>query len=343
MTTMVGEKITGSILVVDDEPANRELLRAQLVSEGHEVFTAKDGRVALAEFERVHPDLVLLDVLMPNLDGFEVCRILKENPDTRLVPVVIVTALTATHDRIKGIEVGADDFLTKPFERQQLLARVQALLSLKSFTDELERAETVLTELAWSIEAKDPFTTGHCQRMAGYCVQLGRELGLDGDHLVALRRAGSVHDIGKVAVPDAILLKPSRLTEAEMRLVMEHPIVGERICLPMKSFAQVLPIIRHHHEKQDGSGYPDGLRGDQVPFCARILQIADVYDALTTERPFKSCLPVEEALGVMQEEVDRGWWDAQVFAAFRLILGRGPGHSTALAPPVEMYPCSSPR
>ena len=320
MTHFKGQKITGAILVVDDEPANRELLRAQLVPEGHEVFFAEDGRGALSEFLRIEPDLVLLDILMPNIDGFEVCRTLKQNPDTRLTPVVLLTAMTAIQDRVTGIEAGADDFLSKPFERSQLLARVQSLLSLKSFTDELERAETVLTALACSIEAKDPYTAGHCDRLAEYCVQIGRSLGLPPEQLAALRRAGSVHDIGKVAVPDAILLKPSRLTEAEMRVVMQHPIVGERICLPLKSFSLVLPIIRHHHEKLDGSGYPDGLRGDQVPLTARILQIADVYDALTTARPYKPAFSPPEALQTMQQEVRRGWWDPQIFDRFKLLV-----------------------
>lgn len=320
MTNLTGQKITGAILVVDDEPANCELLRAQLVSEGHEVFIAEDGRSALREFFRIQPDLVLLDILMPYANGFEVCRTLKENPDTRLTTVVLITAMSATQDRIKGIEAGADDFLTKPFDCTQLLARVQSLLSLKAFTNELERAETVLTALAWSIESKDPYTAGHCQRLAEYSVELGRSLGLPSEQLAALRRAGSVHDIGKVAVPDAILLKPSRLTQEEMMVVMQHPIVGERICFPMKSFSLMLPIIRHHHEKQDGSGYPDGLRGDQVPLTARILQIVDVYDALTTERPYKRALPQAEALEIMGEEVDKGWWDPQIFARFKSAL-----------------------
>ena len=320
MTHIEGQPITGTILVVDDEPANRELLRAQLVSEGHEVVMAEDGRGALREFLSIQPDLVLLDILMPHIDGFEVCRTLKQNPDTRLTPVVLITAMTATQDRLKGIEVGADDFLTKPFERSQLLARVQSLLSLKCFTDELERAETVLTALACSIEAKDPYTSGHCERLAEYSVQMGRSLGLPDEQLAALRRAGSVHDVGKVAVPDAILLKPSRLTEEEMLVVMQHPIVGERICLPLKTFSLVLPIIRHHHEKQDGSGYPDGLCGDQVPLTARILQIVDVYDALTTQRPYKRALSPADALQTMQEEVDKGWWDPQLFARFQPMI-----------------------
>jgi putative two-component system response regulator len=175
-------------------------------------------------------------------------------------------------------------------DRAELLARVRSLLTLKHRTDELERAESVLFSLARSIEGKDPYTHGHCERLSDYSARLGEHLGLAEDEITALRRAGVVHDIGKVAVPDAILLKPSRLTEEEWKLIKEHPVVGERICAPLKSFRLVLPIIRHHHEKLDGTGYPDGLRGEAIPITARVLQIVDVYDALTTERPCRDNL-----------------------------------------------------
>ena len=316
------EKLTGTILVVDDNAANRNLLQAQLLLEGHAVLIAVDGRSALATFAARQPDLVLLDVQMPDISGFEVCRDLKSDPTTRLTPVVLITGLSAVEDRVRGIAAGADDFLTKPIQRQELFARVQSLLSLKFFTDQLEQAETVLFTLARSIEAKDPYTEGHCQRLSEYSARLGRVLGMSPQQIVALRRAGIVHDVGKVAIPDSILLKPARLTVAEMNIVREHSAVGERICAPMKSFALVLPIIRHHHEKLDGTGYPDGLRGAQIPFSARVLQVIDVYDALTTARPYKIALSSGEALAVMEEEVSRGWWDSGVFAGFRDMLGK---------------------
>ena len=309
--------MAGKILVVDDDAANRELLEEFLVAEGLEVVTAPDGQSSLEAFARLAPDLVLLDVNMPFVDGFEVCRRLKSNPDTRLTPVVLVTALSATDDRVRGIKVGADGFLSKPVDHSELLAHVRSLLSLKAHTDELERAESVLFALARSIEGKDPYTEGHCERLSGYSARLGERVGLAEDQIIALRRAGTVHDIGKVAVPDAILLKPGRLTPEEFRIMQEHPVGGERICAPLKSFRLVLPIIRHHHEKLNGSGYPDGLRGEDIPIAARVLQIVDVYDALTTQRPYKRAFSQAEALEMMEDEVKKGWWDPRIFQEFR--------------------------
>ncbi len=310
--------MSGKILIVDDDPATRELFSSLLVEHGYEVCVASDGIRAMAEFARRQPDLVLLDVRMPRRDGFQVCRELKSTPETRLVPVVLVTGLSAIEDRVRGIEAGADDFLSKPFERTELLARVRSLVTLKRFTDELERAETVLCALARSIEGKDPYTEGHCERLSAYSVELGKRVGVSPDELTALRRAGIVHDIGKVAIPDSILLKPGKLTAEEYKIVKEHPVAGERICAPLKSFTLVLPIIRHHHERMDGSGYPDGLKGKQIPLTARILQIVDVYDALTTVRPYKPALSHDEALEIMGGEVAKGWWDGEIFAEFQL-------------------------
>jgi len=315
--------MAGKILVVDDDAANRELLQETLIAEGLEVVTAPDGRSSLEEFARLKPDLVLLDVNMPFLDGFEVCRRLKSNPETRLTPVVLVTGLTGREDRVRGIKSGADGFLSKPVDQSELLAHVRSLLSLKAHTDELERAELVLFALARCIEGKDPNTEGHCERLSGYSVQLGKEIGLPDDQLVALRRAGIVHDIGKVAVPETILLKPGRLTPEEFRVVQHHPVLGERICAPLKSFRLVLPIIRHHHEKLDGSGYPDGLKGEEIPLTARVLKIVDVYDALTTHRPYKKALPSAKALEIMEDEVRKGWWDPGIFAQFKRLVASG--------------------
>jgi putative two-component system response regulator len=222
---------------------------------------------------------------------------------------VLVTALTGSADRIRGIECGADDFLSKPINREELLARVRSLLRLKQFTDDLECAETVLFSLALSIEAKDPCTEGHCDRLSGYSVALAEQLGVSDELKVALRRAGIVHDVGKVAVPEHILLKRGPLTPEERKIMEQHPITGERICAPMKSFRRVLPIIRHHHEKLDGSGYPDGLKGEDIPMTARILQTVDVYDALTTDRPYRKALSSQEAFSIMRSEVEKGWWD----------------------------------
>jgi putative two-component system response regulator len=313
------------ILVADDNEANRELLSELLTAEGYKVVTAADGKQALERVASDSVDLALLDVVMPRPTGFEVCQAMKSKPETRLIPVILLTSLNSDADRIHGIMCGADDFLNKPVNKHELLARAHSLLRLKHFTDELDNAEHVLFSLALSIEAKDPYTEGHCDRLSKYSVALGEKLGLSEELRVALRRGGLVHDIGKLAVPESILLKPGALTPEERKIMEKHTIDGERICTPLRSFRHVLPIIRHHHEKWDGSGYPDGLKGEQIPLTARILQVTDIYDALTTDRPYRKALPSEKAFGIMREEVKRGWWDAAILGEFeRIFLGSAP-------------------
>lgn len=321
--TQSNHPVTGTILVADDQAPNRELMQELLVTQGFKVITAADGAEALEEIGRGSIDLIILDVMMPHLNGFEVCEKIKANPETYLLPVVLVTALSDRQDRIDGIKAGADDFLTRPVDSIQLVARVRSLLKLKQRTDELERAEAVLFSLARSIEGKDPYTFGHCERLSEYSVSLGEQLGLSPEKITALRRAGVVHDIGKIAIPDSIILKPSGLAPEEWKLMQQHPIVGERICAPLKSFVLVLPIIRHHHERFDGSGYPDGLAGHDVPLVARVLQLVDVYDALTTARPYKPALSISEALRIMKEEVAKGWWDPDLFEQFAYVIESG--------------------
>jgi putative two-component system response regulator len=312
------------ILVVDDESSARIALATLLRREAFEVAEASGGPSALAQADSLRPDLILLDILMPGMNGFDVCRKIKANPETRLTPVVLITGLSATADRIKGINAGADDFLSKPIDFNELMARVRSLLRLKQFTDELENAESVLFSLAHAIEARDPYTRGHCERLSEMSGRLGERLGLPEDHITALRRGGIVHDIGKVLVPDAVLLKPGPLTADEFAIMRKHPVVGERICAPLRAFRLVLPIIRHHHEKHDGTGYPDGLRGAEIPLTAAILQLADVYDALTTDRPYRPALSQEQAFKTMEAEAARGWWDRELFEVFReMMLNEG--------------------
>jgi putative two-component system response regulator len=267
----------------------------------------------------------LLDVSMPRESGFSVCRALKSRSATRLVPVVLMARLGGgSDDRVRGLEVGADDFLSKPIRKEELLARVKSLVRLKRIGAELEMAETVLLSLAASIEAKDPYTAGHCERVARYSAELAGQLGLPEEQRLALLRGGMVHGIGKVAVPDQILLKPGPLSAEERRLMETHTYIGEQICAPMKSFRNILPIIRSHHEHQNGSGYPDHLTGDQIPLTARILQIADVYDALTTDRPYRVALTSEQALSTVREEAQRGWWDREIVNVLESLLKDSP-------------------
>ena len=267
----MGDLLSGrrkqSILVVDDNVVNAALLKELLMSRGYSTVAVQNAAAAEAEIRRDPPDLILLDVIMPGKTGYELCRELKADSKTRLIPVVMITGLSAQEDRLKGIEAGADDFLTKPIFSEELFARVHSLLKLKEFTDELETADSVLCTLGLSVEARDPYTEGHCERLARNATDLGRFLHVDEESLVALGRGGYLHDLGKIAVPDEILKKGSDLTSAEWEIMKQHPVTGEKICRPLKSLRLVLPIIRHHHEalrRQRLSGWTNGDR-DPAP------------------------------------------------------------------------------
>jgi putative two-component system response regulator len=309
-----------SILVVDDNDLNLALMRDLLASRGYHVVTALSADDAWQAIRSEHPDLVLLDVIMPGRSGYDLCRQLKETPATRLIPVVMVTGLTDRDDRIRGKEAGADEFLTKPFFPEELFARVKSLLRLKEYTDELEHAEAVLKTLALSVEARDPYTEGHCERLSRYARDLGTHLGLGPEQVLALERGGFLHDLGKITIPDAILKKHENLTPEEWEIMKQHPVTGENICRPLRSLRNVLPIIRHHHEHWNGSGYPDGLHGKDIPLLARILQVGDVYDALRTERPYKPALRHEQCEATMLDEARRGLWDKELVHEFFFML-----------------------
>src|SRR5271166_5462639 len=309
-----------SILVVEDNPVNAELMREMLANRGYQTIAVQNAAAAEAEIRREAPDLILLDVVMPGKSGYELCRELKEDSKTRLIPIVMITGLDAHEDRLRAIEAGADDFLTKPISAEELFARVKSLLKLKEFTDELETADSVLCTLGLSVEARDPYTEGHCERLARNATDLGRFLGVGEESIVALGRGGYLHDLGKITVPDEILKKGSDLTPAEWEIMKQHPVTGEKICRPLRSLRLVLPIIRHHHEHSDGSGYPDGLRAGEIPLLPRILQVVDVYDALRTARPYKPALGHDEAAQTMREEARRGLWDAELVNEFFSML-----------------------
>jgi putative two-component system response regulator len=277
-----------------------------LTGQGYDVLTVKSGEAALTALRHVAVDLVLLDVQLPGASGFEVCARLKEMPDTRLVPVVLVTGLGEREHKIAGLRVGADDFITKPFDPEELQARAAALIRLKQQTDDLDSTEGILRSLALIIEARDEYTDGHCERLARYSVALGGRLGLPAEDLSALERGGYLHDIGKIGIPDAVLSKPAALTAAEFELMKQHTVIGDRLCGELRSLRLVREIVRHHHERLDGSGYPDGLRGDQVSKLAQIVSIADLYDAVTTARPYRNALPPEHAYSELRDEARRG-------------------------------------
>jgi putative two-component system response regulator len=259
---------------------------------------------------------------MPTLDGFETCRRLKENPSTRLVPIVLLTAMQERGGRVRGLEAGADDFLGKPVDPAELSARVRSLVRLKRYTDDLDTAESVILSLGMTIEARDATTDGHCQRLAHYAVDLGREAGLAEEELAALAKGGFLHDIGKVGIPDAILLKPAPLTPAEFAVMKRHTEIGDRLCGQLRSLRRVRPIVRHHHELLDGSGYPDGLRGGAVPLLAQIMGIVDVFDALISSRPYKAPMAVDCAFDQLAAEAAGGRRDRELVKAFERIAAR---------------------
>ena len=310
------------ILVADDTPSILALYRKLLQAEGYDVVTAADGAEALEAVRNTHLDVVVLDVGMPQLDGFEVCRRLKSDPATRLMTVVLITGLSELTDRVRGLEAGADDFLSKPVHPLELRARINSLARLKTLIDELDSAEAAFLALALTIEARDPYTKGHCERLASYAVRLGRALDLSDEDLAALHRGGYLHDVGKVGVSDSLLLKPGKLTPEEFAQMRLHPEIGERLCAPLHSLRHVRPIIRSHHERLDGSGYPDALRGDQVPLLAQIVGMVDVYDALTSRRPYRDALPADVALRHLAEEVSIGRFSAGHFEAFAGVVGQ---------------------
>lgn len=304
------------ILVVDDHPSSRMTAVALLSVEGYEVLEADSGPAALERVVEGNPDLILLDVMMPGMDGFEVCRRLKEDEQTRLIPVVFITALNDRRSRIMGIEVGGDDFLTKPFDRLELAARVKSLVRQKRLNEDLDHAEQVLFSIARAVESRDPNTGDHCERLVSMSKAFGEHIQLSRGEIRNLMWGGYLHDIGKVGIPDAVLLKRGSFTPEEREIMNRHVLIGEKICKPLRTMRGVIPIIRYHHERWDGSGYPDGLVGEEIPYLAQVFQIIDIYDALTSERPYKRALSPEEALEVIAEETAKGWRNPELVQQF---------------------------
>ena len=297
----------GKILVVDDYAPNANGMRDLLSAAGYSVRVAYNGVEALGLVADEAPDLVLVDVVMPGMSGVELCRELKTRDGTRLTPVVLITASQDKGHRLAGLEAGADDFLGKPIDVQELRTRVRSLLRVKQLTDELESTESIMTMLGHIVEARDPYTEGHCQRLAEYATALGMALGLDASDLDTLGRGAVPHDVGKIALPDTVLLKPGRLNADELALMQEHPIVGDNLCRTVRSLDRVRPIVRSHHERQDGRGYPDHLRGDEIPLLAQVVAVVDVFDALTTSRPYRGAMSASEAYDIMLKEAASGW------------------------------------
>ncbi len=301
------------VLIVDDEERNVKLLEALLLPLGYKTFKATSGAEALKTVYRTDIDLILLDIMMPGINGYEVCRTLKSRDDTRMIPIIMITALDDIEAKIRGIETGADDFLTKPPSKVELLARTRSLLKTKRLNEKLTGIETVLSSLANVVEAKDVYTQGHVHRVAQLAQELGIKLNRSADEIESLKIGGILHDIGKIAVPKSILNKPGPLTGEESDLMKTHSRVGHKICLPLKkNLGLALKIIRHHHEKLDGSGYPDGLKGQEIPVVVRIMAVVDIYDAMITDRPYRKAISIKKALQQLRNEVERGTLDEKV-------------------------------
>lgn len=304
------------IMVVDDHSLTRQLAIDLLHLEGYEVREAAGGAIALEIASQDNLDLILLDVAMPEMDGIEVCRQLKQNQQTSHIPVVFMTLAEDRRIRIDGLEAGGTDFLAKPLDRLELSARVKSLVRQKRLNEDLNQSKQVLFSIARAIEGRCNDTQNPSEHLVELAQGFGAHLQLSQQDIQNLKDAAYLHDIGAIAIPDAILLKITPLTTEERELIRQHVLIGEQLCQPVRELQGVLPIIRHHHECWDGSGYPDGIAGENIPWLAQIFQIIDIFDALTSKRPHKKPLSPTKALKILQEEADRGWRNPELVAKF---------------------------
>jgi putative two-component system response regulator len=293
------------VLVVEDDAANRMLLTHILEREGFRAVTAADGEACLHAVGEWQPDLILLDVGLPKLDGLAVCQRLRSVRETRTIPIILLTGRPDLADVVSGLDAGADDFVQKPFRTPELLARIRSAMRMRQAVVGMETARSVVAALANAVEAKDLSTELHCERLAGMTAQLGREVGLAPAELESLAYGSLLHDVGKIGIPEAILSKTGPLSEDEWTIMRRHPEIGERICRPLVLSGSFAPIIRHHHERWDGSGYPDGLVGDDIPLGARIVALADAFDAMTRDRPYRPAMRVEHAVDEIRRMAGR--------------------------------------
>lgn len=326
------ETSSGRIVVVDDDPEIRGLLRVLLTGAGYRVEEFERANPAVEAIHADSPDLVLLDLDLPDRSGHEVLEEIRSDPATRLLPVVMLTGHATKDQKMRAIREGVTDFLAKPFSPEELVPRVRSLVMLKHFADEHEHAEHVILMLARAIDARDPYTAGHSGRVAEYADRIAERMGLDPSARIDMRRGALFHDLGKIVIPDAVLRKPDRLTEEERRIIEQHPIVGYELLSPMRTMRKTLPVVYHHHERLDGSGYPKGLSGPAISMTVRIVTVADVFDALTTDRAYRQALKLETAYEILYAGVHKGWWDGMVVDELRGVVSESGviGASTAV-------------
>jgi putative two-component system response regulator len=308
------------ILVVDDDPSIGSLLLHGLTPEGYIVDVIQDGLHALDHVRQQLPDLILLDIDLPGISGDEVCRQLKSEPATQFIPIVMITGGGAYTRKVEAWDYGADEFLTKPFYLVEVIARCRSLLRIKRLIEERDSAEAVVFALARAVEAKSQFTHGHSERVTGYALMLADALGITGSQREVLRKGSLLHDVGKISIPDDILNKPGRLSEEEFAAIRRHPVTGAHIVEPLVSMREAVPLIRWHHERLDGKGYPDGLRGEQIPLMVRVLSVCDVYDSLASDRPYRAGMPHARCLEILREEAWGGGLDGELVQLFESLL-----------------------
>lgn len=298
-----------SVLVVDDLVSNLELLEAVFTNAGFQVYSSQDAFSALSLFESNRIDIAVVDVMMPDMDGYELCKRLKSITEKRFFPVILLTALTDRQSKITGLECGADDFISKPFDTAELIIKARSLIKLKELQDELEHTENVILTLAVAMEARDPYTRGHSTRVGEISKAFASFLGFGVRDQEQIKKAGILHDIGKIGVSTDLLCKEGKLTDEELEAVKRHAVLGEEICRPLVSVRGVLPAIRNHHERWDGAGFPDGLCGEEIPLNARILSIVDSFDAMVSKRPYRDGRSTDMAVDVFIGERYDGQWD----------------------------------
>lgn len=312
------------VLIVDDDAQQRSLQKEILSGSQYCIYEASNGLEAISLLKKYEIDVVLLDKNMPGLNGDEVSRYIRVNLKKSFLPIIIVTGNHQHDELVASLNAGATDFISKPYNTKELLARLSSAANNKRLTDQLDSAESVLFALARMVEAKDGNTGEHCNRLEHSAAVFGESLGLDCKQVQALRRGGVLHDIGKLAIPDRILLKEGPLNEEEWGVMRKHTEIGAMLCSSLKSMEMTVPIIRYHHERWNGSGYPDGLIGEEIPFLARVFQIVDIFDAMTNERPYKNSYPIPKAIELFEKEVEKGLLDPYLVDKFIGILNTRP-------------------
>ena len=326
-------KLKSTILIVDDDAAGREVLVSILEADGYELVLAENGFQAIELAHAIQPDIILLDVMMPGMDGFETCRRIRSKKDIAEVPILFLTALDDRQSLLSGLEAGADDFITKPPDRYELRARLLGISRLNRYrklVDERQNLEEAHQQLllaydktieGWSraMDLRDKETEGHTRRVTQLTLKVAGLFGIKGEELTHIQRGALLHDMGKLGIPDAILHKPDKLNDEEWELMRQHPQMAYEMLHPIEYLHPALDIPYCHHEKWDGSGYPRGLRGEEIPLPARIFAVVDVWDALTSDRPYRAAWSKEKTLELIQEQSGKHF-DPKVVEVFSMVI-----------------------